>query len=559
MSAAPWLLDLEKRVERRLVSTERVEWPIPTYQDDPVRYGQEVLGVPYYWSRQREWMRALVPPMSWVSVASGHKTGKTTGACTCFLWFFSSFEKARVILFSPKVEHIEETIWKPLGELYHRAFLPCAECKARAARDGKRGRAACAYCSPIGEASWWNDDCTKGLRAPDGREIFGYTARKKGGLGGFSGPAQLFGFDEASDVDEDVFESMHGNSAGGARGLLTGNPLRLAGEFYASRHHKKKFYSFIAEISSEEVPNCTGKEPAVLGLALPEWVTKCAAMWGRDSDLFRSRVLGRDPKAPEGQLVALDAMTAAEERWGAIEGVGPLQLGVDVGKTGDPLTVAPRRGRKIFEVRATVPGDHATGAEYVRGVAQEYRKLHERKPRVVYDASGKEGIEFGQELRRFDGEIEIYPVVMTHKPRDIRKYDKMRDEVAWHFAAWLKGGGAIPADATLEGEIGVTRAKAVEISFASARWEVSRVITNEEVKAILGRSPNHRNACELAVWAVDLSETSSEEAASQNARVAADASARVKPRPPAIETEAADRFDHWGAADAGMRAAWGAE
>jgi hypothetical protein len=35
---------------------------------------------------------------------------------------------------------------------------------------------------------------------------------------------------------------------------------------------------------------------------------------------------------------------------------------------------------------------------------------------------------------------------------------------------------------------------------------VQRVITNDELRPILGRSPDKRNACELAAWDVDGSE-----------------------------------------------------
>jgi hypothetical protein len=84
-------------------------------------------------------------------------------------------------------------------------------------------------------------------------------------------------------------------------------------------------------------------------------------------------------------------------------------------------------------------------------------------------------------------------VTGTAKPRNPREYHQLRDEIACGFAAWLRQGGAIPSDGKLEGEIVATKA------FDAGNGR-RRVISNDELKKILKRSPDRRNACELAVW-----------------------------------------------------------
>src|SRR5262249_2451029 len=148
------------------------------------------------WDRQAEWMRSLVPENAAVSVTSGYKTGKSSGAAAECLWFWGTRRRARLVLMAPKIEHIEIVLWPEIRRLYLAAGR-CPECRAKMTDDGPITD-PCEFCSPLGAPSWIGTDPTKGLRAPDGREVFAYTSRKPDGIGGISGPEMLFVFDEAS-------------------------------------------------------------------------------------------------------------------------------------------------------------------------------------------------------------------------------------------------------------------------------------------------------------------------------------------------------------------------
>jgi hypothetical protein len=128
----------------------------------------------------------------------------------------------------------------------------------------------------------------------------------------------------------------------------------------------------------------------------------------------------------------------------------------------------------------------------------------------VYDQTGPEGEAFRKELyaQKADQFFDIYAVQMGAPPRNRKLFDKRRDELADFFAKWLKHG-AIPTNANLQAQLEVTTGKNVEVSYGTAghKWEVLRVLTNDELRRFLdGESPDERNACELATWDVDGSE-----------------------------------------------------
>src|SRR5262245_40475078 len=315
---------------------------------------------------------------------------------------------------APKIEHIEIVLWPEIRRLYLAAGR-CAECRAKITECAPAVE-PCAFCSPLGAPSWIGVDPTKGLHAPDGREVFAYTSRKPDAIGGISGPEMLFVFDEASGIDDAVFEAMKGNEAGGVRKLLLGNPLRTTGEFFDSHHRGKRFYTYTARISSEDTPNAISGEKLVPGLATLEWCEKRAEEWGRDSVVYAVRVKGEFPRYEEGQLVPVDVLEEAEKRWETTPAVGRLQLGVDVAFTADDASIASRRGQKILEIVSLQGLDEDALAAHVVGAARAHRRAHEPKPLVLYDANGP-GVRLGKALRQYADEIEIVGINGTMRPR----------------------------------------------------------------------------------------------------------------------------------------------
>lgn len=551
--------DLARRVESRAARAARRVWPCSEYEDSPVRFAREVLDRELWdaplsslcgsTTTQARWVQACAEPDARVSVVSGHKTGKSCGEAVIALWAFATFAPVRVFLFAPKLEHIEDVaLWKEIRALYQNSGR-CSACRTKEHARCDHGAGVwrcvpqdpCPWCSSLGDPKAWNEDSTKGLRSPDGRrEILAYTARDVDALGGISGAKMFFIFDEAGGVKPQFYEAMKGNSAGGVTWVMAGNPLHTTGEQYDAHHSKRALYSHVGEISSLDSPNVRAGMKLVPGLAMREWVDRCAEDWGRDSSAYLIRVLGRHPKYEPGQLLTHDEITASFTAWYTTRGSGRLQIGVDVAFTGDEAVVAPRRGQRISELRVFTQTTPDALAAHVAGIARDLKLPHEQKPVVIYDAQGKTGRDFGAAIRCYEDEIELIPVYGNAKPKDQRRYLMRRDELAHEFAAWVKRGGAMPPDAKLEGEIGRTVAKPV-----SKTDQRARVPSNDEIKSILGRSPDRRNACELACADARAELPAVEEP--KRKRVA-------PPREELVEDGAP--LDVYGAADAGLRRAW---
>src|SRR5436189_77512 len=109
--------------------------------------------------------------------------------------------------------------------------------------------------------------------------------------------------DEASGVDEAIYESIEGILTGpNAKLLLIGNPNSPSGTFFQS-HQSALYQSF--HISALDVPE---------RLLPPGWREERLAEWGEDNPAYQVRVLGEFPDQAEDSLVRMSWVIAAQRR-----------------------------------------------------------------------------------------------------------------------------------------------------------------------------------------------------------------------------------------------------
>lgn len=606
MSAARKLAAREERAD---VDASRIAWPAPSWHGRHLELVRDLLGKRTLAPHQIETLNAYYASGRIEIVeCTGQKLGKTETLIIICLLDWALEPKLNGFIMGPKIEWIDEGLWPRLVPDALSAFYPCTDCmQAHRAWctlvetdpfDKTPRPERCANCSPLipselkdkrdpskGRKSDWIDDkhSIGGLRdTSKGRHLRGYTARKEGGKGGFSGNVRFY-LDEASDISDVDRETVRGNMSGGGKMFAVGNMLYLAGWFYHAFGRNRDQYSHVLQMSSRMSPNCRGTIrwsdgvvtandnacSPIPGMATREDIEANLRAWKKGGQNYIcARIDAKPPAIVEGQLANMDIVANAEKRWtSAIDGEGVLQFGVDVARRKDKLAIAVRRGNKIVEIFAEALGqdDHVRGVELVVEYSKKYRRPHERKPRLVYDQTGPEGNAFGKELRtqKADEHFDIYPIQMGDPPRDRRNYDRRRDELACNFASWLRHG-SIPANSNLEAQIEATTSNRVEVSYGSSgrKWEVTRVILNDDIRKLLdGDSPDERNACELAVLDVDGSETDT--STPTPAEAATEAPREEKPR--AIVSRKAkvpanDDFepqDAYGGADSFLSAIWG--
>jgi hypothetical protein len=543
---------LAQKARAKDVEAAKVVLPSQVWRGRILEFSRDWLGIRSLALHQRDVLEEYQRnDNAAILVCTGQKMGKTECIAIAALYDFATEALVKCWLYGPKIDHTEAVVWPRIALYAINGFYPCIRCMPAHRAwcklievdplDETPRPERCQQCTPLipselkdpkkperGRVSDWLNptDAEAGLRAPDGRSVRAYTGRKEGSKGGFSGKLRLFA-DECSDISKVDRETWAGNLVGGGKVMGFGNLLYPHGWFAeAFRENTKEAARWTKRIqkSSRYSPNCQGTirwsdgvvtandnaGPPIRGMATPEGIEKNLRAWA-GTNYVCARIDAQPPKIVEGQLAGIELVATAERRWPANEPDGILQFGVDVARIRDKYIIAPRRGNSIRELIGEKLGDddYSRAVDMLFDARAKYIRLHERKPRLVYDASGKEGQRFGQELRarKAEDHFEVYAVYSTFAPKNRKLYDKRRDELACHFAEWLKFG-SIPSDTELEAEIEATVSKRVEVSYGSSgnRWEVQRVITNDELRPILGRSPDKRNACELAVWDVDGSE-----------------------------------------------------
>jgi hypothetical protein len=440
---------------------------------DPVAFSRDVLGfVP--WERdpaathgrdgQGDVLRALTRDL-WLAVRSGHKCGKSSLAACAALWFVVTKPRARVVMTAPSAHQIQNIVWKEVRDRYREARIP------------------------IGGELF--STAHVGLKFSDGREVIGLSTDEPERFAGISAPNMLFIVDEASGLDERIFEAIFGNSAGGATVLLLSNPTRTSGTFFEAFHSRRDNWRTF-HISSLDTPPMRG-EPCP-GLATPEWLAKARAQWGEGSPYFDVRVRGEFPKQGENAVVPMALVEAARARYAphpvAAGDLGNLALGVDVARFGDDETaIAPVRGSHAYPLIVRAGADGPATAASVVGATLEHRTPGET-PLVNVDVIGV-GASVYDSLAHAEG-IVAAGVNVAERADEPELYANLRAQLWYRLRNWLRDGGALPPDDKL----------AAELVAPTFRYDAKgrlQVEAKDAIKARLRRSPDRADALALAI------------------------------------------------------------
>lgn len=484
-------------------------WPNPRYQADPVGFFRDILGIEP-WSRQIDVIEAI-RDYPRVAVISGHKVSKSNTAVGAALWFFCSYEDARAVFTSTTSRQVDEILWRELKKMLLFAGR-CVACRKRAAAHPELNIARpCPHSAIIPEEP--KELARSGLKAPDLREIVGFTAKQSEAVAGISGKNVLYLVDEASGVPDSVYEAIEGNRAGGGRVVLFSQGTRTEGEFFDAFHSKsrdtgKRYGYKTVHISSEESPNVVAGRVLIPGLAERDWIEERKEEWGEDHPLYRVRVKGEFVVGEEKKILSLHAIAEAEKRWADTPAEGRLYLGMDPagpGGAGDESAFAARRGKKILQVVAMLGLNEDGHLAHALGILKEHRKARgEPPPVVVIDREGPVGARvYGLFRAHADLHPEAFAVVGVRSSERARRepqiYDYVRDELYANFAAWVKDGGAIPEDARLEKDL------------HAPEWDSNikgrlKATDKKELKKVLGRSPDRGDAVQLSAWESTVTE-----------------------------------------------------
>ena len=355
---------------------------------------------------QAEALQALVHEDK-VSIKSGHGVGKSTIDSWAILWFLICHIPCKIPCTAPTLHQLRDVLWAELSVWHSRLILQLQEQIAIRSSDQDM-------------RVYWKD-------IPNEAFAVARTGRRENpeALQGFHSENLLFVIDEASGVDESVFEVAQGAlSTEGAKVLMTSNPTRTTGTFHATQNQLRDRYHCLT-VSCLDSPRVS-----------QQYADDVAAVYGRDSNVFRVRVLGLFPTSEDDVVIPLYLLEDAIDRDVAITDWHRPIWGLDVARFGDDRSaLAKRQGNVLLEPVKSWHGSDTM--ETVGRVVEEYRYAEEweRPAQIVVDAIGI-GSGVADRLRELGIPVRAENVgEAATSPR----YNRRRDQLWWLCREWLLG------------------------------------------------------------------------------------------------------------------------
>ncbi len=339
--------------ERRFIESCKSSWP---------KFARDVLGVKA--DRDQEAILESAQHNRRTAVRSGHARGKDFTMALCAICFQWTNFPAKVICTAPTDRQVKNVMIPEMVRIWRGSRFPLG-------------------------GYWTQHEWRFGPQAPE-CYIIGFKAADNApeGWTGFHSPNIMVNVTEASGIAQDTFNAIEGLLTGNSRLVIALNPHRTVGEAY-NAFRSPLYHRFV--LSGLNAPNVIAGKTIIPGqvdrqwindvMQKPGWVTDVfpgderpddhdfewdmgdgrGKRWFRPSDLFLVKVMGEWPREPEGQLIPLSWVEAAQERWKEWEAQGkplktkggewiaPLRLGVDVAGMGVDNTVYLYRYGDIVE------------------------------------------------------------------------------------------------------------------------------------------------------------------------------------------------------------------
>lgn len=337
-----------------------------------------------------------------ISIRSGHGTGKSTFLAWAILWAMCCYFPLKVPATAPSGHQLSDVLWAELAR-WHRALQ-------------ERFPA-------LGNLFTWTSDKLVLNEAPQESFAVARTARKETpeALQGFHARTLLFVIDEASGIQDEVFEVAEGALSGeGSMVIMTANPTRLDGYFHRSHHADRAAWATL-HWDAEASP-----------LVSRDYIESMRRRYGEDSAIYKIRVRGDFAGNPDG-LIDLASIQSAVDR--DIKPYGPVRWGVDVARFGDDRSaLAKRRGTVMMEpVKSWAKKDTMETAGIIK--AEYDGTKDELKPEaILIDVIG---LGAGVVDRCKELGLPVIGINVAESPSASDKYNKLRDELWFRAREWF--------------------------------------------------------------------------------------------------------------------------
>jgi phage terminase large subunit len=272
-----------------------------------------------------------------VAIRSGHGVGKTSLLSWLAIHAVACYPYTKVPCTAPTQHQLSDLLWAEIAMWLNKSPLKSLL------------QWTATKLSPMGfEADWF---------------AVARASNRPENLAGFHAKKLRYIVDEGSGVADNIMEVVDGAcTTENAQIIMAGNPTRRSGYFYDA-FHKARAEWHTVHISSEYSIRVS-----------PEYPRTMAAKWGRDSDIYRVRVLGDFPLAEASGFIPLDLVEAAVQLWyGPTDDSGVCEIGLDVARFGsDETAFCIRQGGRVLPIEAHRGWDTTTTAGRARQLVNEH-------------------------------------------------------------------------------------------------------------------------------------------------------------------------------------------
>ena len=486
---------------REPTEAEKIAILLRSTYSDPNKFNDLVLGRTYrkfdgtkvsgeYWHRQKEICESVVKHRTTV-VPTGNSTGKSYLSAGLILWWLYTRVRSLVIVTAPSQTLLGSVVFK----------------EVRRAHVNSRVRLAGTITdSPKASPQTLVVDST-------GWQCIGFATRGVERLSGQHAPELLVLVDEASGVEDEIFQAL--DSLNASKLVYFGNPIRAEGRFreLSLRARREKDDASIPDservheirISTLESPD-VHMDRSERGLADRGFLVESERQYGVNSLWWRTHILAEFPDLSYDSLLDpkwLDACAAATRKPGIIS--GHTRMGVDLGEGvgRDRSVICVRDDLGILEIFT----DNLAGPQEVSEHIQRLKfKWGIAEHRISYDKSGM----IGKDLERYLEARFLYGVQpYTGSMSGTTDFVNLRAYCGWQLRKRLDPGttlGGPPNPKTGMTDLKFQRVKQDQFVIPNMSWWPSlmeellmiqyelhggrtKLEAKEDLKKRLGRSP----------------------------------------------------------------------
>jgi hypothetical protein len=350
-----------------------------------------------------------------ISIMSGKGTGKDAFASWAILWMLCTHDSPKILCTAPTQNQLKQVLWSEIA-LWHgrrnKEGDPMFLMKQNIAVEGEK-----IYMRGVSDPGEKDGKYWSAFYRTPQRNVDKSQMQKT--LSGFHADNMMFVLDEASGVDDFVFEDLE-NTMTGRRNfaLLIFNPHKPGGFAYETHYGKHREQWLQVHWDAEESDNVSAQQ-----------ILSMEEKYGRDSDNFLVNVKGLPPKGGDDSLIPYQMVFEAYNRTVTPPNGTAVVVGIDVARGGKDYTmVTIRQGGKVFKQHRISSVDTFIQMDEIdRILKDDYEKY--TISAICVDATGVGASFYDVISRKYPGICR--PVRVAESPRDGRKYRRLRDEL-WY-------------------------------------------------------------------------------------------------------------------------------